>query len=88
MSSMGYRLSPFRFHDYNFEGKPVSAEELPPKGLPKSFTPDGKKGRNYVTFCAYGQSKTANILHAVGLNERFKEKGLRALAVHPGSKSK
>lgn len=87
VSSMGYRLSPFRFHDYNFEAKPVPAEEMPPKGLPKSFTPDASKGRNYVTFCAYAQSKTANILHAVGLNDRYGDKGLTPYAVHPGSKS-
>ncbi|KAF2160860.1 hypothetical protein M409DRAFT_28740 [Zasmidium cellare ATCC 36951] len=82
VSSLGYKLSPFRFHDYNFLGKDVPPEELPPKGLPRSFTPSGEKGREYVTFCAYGQSKTANVLHVVGLRRRF---GMRAYAVHPGT---
>ena len=71
VTSLGYRLSPIRFHDYNFEGKPVPPEELPPKGLPRHFTPNAAEGRPYFVFCAYGQSKTANILHAVGLNEQF-----------------
>ncbi len=33
---------------------------------------------------AYGQSKTANILHVVGLNARFGSRGLVAVALHPG----
>lgn len=34
VSSLGYRLSPIRFHDYNFEGKSIPPEEEPPKSLP------------------------------------------------------
>lgn len=33
---------------------------------------------------AYGQSKTANILHAVELERRFGAQGIHAYAVHPG----
>jgi NAD(P)-dependent dehydrogenase (short-subunit alcohol dehydrogenase family) len=33
----------------------------------------------------YAQSKTANILFAVGLDAREKENGVRAFALHPGS---
>ncbi|KAF2267899.1 NAD(P)-binding protein [Lojkania enalia] len=33
---------------------------------------------------AYGQSKTANILHAAALAERLKDKGVTAFSVHPG----
>lgn len=40
--------------------------------------------RPYDTYTAYGQSKTANALFAVGLNERYAHKGITANAVHPG----
>jgi len=32
----------------------------------------------------YGHSKLANILHAQALNERFGDRGITAVAVHPG----
>ncbi len=40
--------------------------------------------RPYDKFLAYGASKTANIQHAVELDRRHREDGLRAFAVHPG----
>ena len=86
VTSLGYRLSPIRFHDYNFEGKPVPPEEQPPKGLPPHMKPDMSQNRPYQGFCAYGQSKTANILHCVSLNERYRSNGVNAFAVHPGCK--
>lgn len=38
----------------------------------------------YTEFGAYGRSKTANILFAVEFDRRYKDKGIRAAAVHPG----
>jgi NAD(P)-dependent dehydrogenase (short-subunit alcohol dehydrogenase family) len=38
----------------------------------------------YEPFVAYGRSKTANILFAVALDHRHRERGVRAAAVHPG----
>jgi NAD(P)-dependent dehydrogenase (short-subunit alcohol dehydrogenase family) len=38
----------------------------------------------YEPFLAYGRSKTANILFAVALDCRHRERGVRAAAVHPG----
>jgi NAD(P)-dependent dehydrogenase (short-subunit alcohol dehydrogenase family) len=38
----------------------------------------------YRPYRAYGQSKTANILFAVGFDRRHRERGIRAAAVHPG----
>ena len=87
VTSLGYRLSPIRFHDYNFEGKPVPKEEEPPAGLPPHMKPNASEGRPYQGFCAYGQSKTANILHCVALDKRLNGRGIRAFAVHPGCKS-
>lgn len=40
--------------------------------------------RAYDKWVAYGQSKTANSLFAVGLDARGKDHGVRAFAVHPG----
>lgn len=40
--------------------------------------------RDYDKWVAYGQSKTANALFAVGLDARLKGRGVRAFAVHPG----
>lgn len=39
----------------------------------------------YEKWTAYGQAKTANILHAVELDRRMSGRGVRAFAIHPGS---
>ena len=38
----------------------------------------------YDPWVAYGRSKTANVLFAVALDRRLRERGVRACAVHPG----
>ncbi len=38
----------------------------------------------YEKWTAYGQSKTANALFALGLDRRFAHRGLHAYSVHPG----
>src|ERR1700722_5886613 len=38
----------------------------------------------YDPFLAYGRSKTANILFAVGFDRRYRAREIRAAAVHPG----
>src|SRR5690606_15788297 len=38
----------------------------------------------YDKWLAYGAAKTANALHAVALDRRYAERGIRAFAVHPG----
>jgi len=38
----------------------------------------------YDPFVAYGRSKTANILFAVAFDQKQRERGVRAAAVHPG----
>ncbi|KAL1619833.1 hypothetical protein SLS54_006431 [Diplodia seriata] len=84
VSSLGLRLSPVRFHDYNVEGREVPPEERGPPDdkLPKQFVSevDGYRG-----FTAYGQSKTANVLFAVALTQRLKSRGVVAYGLHPGS---
>jgi NAD(P)-dependent dehydrogenase (short-subunit alcohol dehydrogenase family) len=41
--------------------------------------------RDYDPVTAYGQSKTANILFALALDERAKSEGVRAFSLHPGT---
>jgi NAD(P)-dependent dehydrogenase (short-subunit alcohol dehydrogenase family) len=38
----------------------------------------------YDPWVAYGRSKTANVLFAVGFDQRYRDQGVRAFAVHPG----
>lgn len=52
---------------------------------PVIFEDQNFEHREYEPWSAYGQSKTANILHAVALDARGKNKGVRAFAVHPGT---
>jgi NAD(P)-dependent dehydrogenase (short-subunit alcohol dehydrogenase family) len=40
---------------------------------------------DYNKWTAYGQAKTANVLFSVALDKRFRDRGLRAYAVHPGA---
>lgn len=40
--------------------------------------------RDYEKWAAYGQSKTANALFALGLDNKLGKLGVRAFAVHPG----
>ncbi len=40
--------------------------------------------RHYEKWQSYGQSKTANALFSVGLDQRLQGRGVRAFAVHPG----
>ena len=44
----------------------------------------GFDSREYSKFESYGQSKTANILHAVELERRYGDRGVHAWSVHPG----
>ena len=40
--------------------------------------------REYEKWASYGQSKTANIMFSVGLENRLADKGVHSYAVHPG----
>ena len=40
---------------------------------------------DYDKWIAYGQAKTANVLFSVALDRRFKDRGIRSYAVHPGA---
>lgn len=52
---------------------------------PFNFDDPNFEHREYETLQGYGQSKTANNLFTVELDERGRKVGVRAYAVHPGS---
>jgi NAD(P)-dependent dehydrogenase (short-subunit alcohol dehydrogenase family) len=49
-----------------------------------SLDDPGFKRTPYDPWTAYGRSKTANALFAVALDNRLRDRGIRAIAVHPG----
>jgi NAD(P)-dependent dehydrogenase (short-subunit alcohol dehydrogenase family) len=84
VTSQGHRISPVRFSDYNFhrDAYDVPDDEKPRQGLPEAIT---KGVDGYPTFIAYGQSKTANILHAVAVGDKWGDDSIYGFSVHPGS---
>lgn len=84
LTSIGHRISPVRFSDYNLQKAEVPADEMHGPLAPM-FAKTAEDG--YNGYIAYGQGKTANILFSVGLNERLRQKGIVSYAVHPGCKS-
>lgn len=52
---------------------------------PVVFDDPNFERRDYDPWKAYGQSKTANILFALALDERGKAEGVRAFSLHPGT---
>jgi NAD(P)-dependent dehydrogenase (short-subunit alcohol dehydrogenase family) len=57
-----------------------SAHRLSPYRLDDPFF----EKEEYNKMVAYGQSKTASVLFALELDRRYKDRGVRATAVHPG----
>ena len=51
---------------------------------PVDFDDPHFERRAYDPWISYGQSKTANVLFTVGLEQRFAVLGIQAFAVHPG----
>lgn len=83
ITSNGYRLSPFRFNDYNFEN---------PSSLPEDQQPSKQNceafgvpwGLEYLPPVAYGQSKTAMILYTRQLAKKLKGTTVTAASCNPG----
>lgn len=51
---------------------------------PVNFDDPNFERREYDKWQAYGQAKTANSLCAIGVDQRGRDAGIRAFAVHPG----
>lgn len=63
----------------------VSVSSWGHRRSPMVFDDPHFERRDYDRWSAYGQSKTANILFAVALDQRGKSEGVRGFSVHPGS---
>lgn len=88
ISSYGHQFSPVRFSDLNFSKLPSELPEQERPDIEKALFLTGKDWSNeaYGSFSSYGQSKTANILFSVSLNQKLGEKyGIASYAVHPGA---
>ena len=83
ITSAGHRLSPVRFSDYNIEGKPLPKDEEPFSPLSPMFAKYTEDGYNGTI--AYCQSKTANILFSLYLQNHLQKRGITSFALHPGS---
>jgi NAD(P)-dependent dehydrogenase (short-subunit alcohol dehydrogenase family) len=62
----------------------VSVSSWGHRRSPIVFEDPNFERRDYDRWSAYGQSKTANILFALALDERGKKEGVRAFSLHPG----
>jgi NAD(P)-dependent dehydrogenase (short-subunit alcohol dehydrogenase family) len=62
----------------------VSVSSLGHRFSPVVFDDINFGRRAYDPQAAYGQSKTANVLLAVAVDERGKQHGIRAFSLHPG----
>ncbi|KAI0451369.1 hypothetical protein F5B21DRAFT_384372 [Xylaria acuta] len=82
LSSHGHMLSPIRFHDYNMENKEIPPEERPRSAMPSAFSKASEDG--YLSTIAYSQSKTANILFTLYLQDHAAASGIMSYALHPG----
>jgi len=65
-------------------GRVVNLSSAGHKFAPFNFDDPNYKEREYDKWPAYGESKTANVLFTVGLDQRLRDRGVRAFAVHPG----
>lgn len=63
----------------------VSVSSLGHRFSPLVFEDPNFERRDYDRWSAYGQSKTANILFALALDQRGEAAGVRAFSLHPGA---
>ncbi|OJZ91887.1 hypothetical protein ASPFODRAFT_55549 [Aspergillus luchuensis CBS 106.47] len=87
LSSFGHKSSPVRFTDLSLIKLPkeLPESERPDLQITEYLTGNSHADEAYYGFFSYGQSKTANILHAISLNQELLAKyNIAAFAVHPG----
>lgn len=88
VTSFGHQFSPVRFSDINFGQAPADLpeEERPDFQKTEFLTGSSHAEDIYYGFFSYAQSKTANILYSISLNQKLWEKyGIASFAVHPGA---
>ena len=87
ITSLSPTVSPMRWSDLNFEkiNKDLPQAEQPPYQMHKMFGVLGTEEMSYVPIEGYSQSKVANVLFGIALNDRLYEKyGVLSLSCHPG----
>jgi NAD(P)-dependent dehydrogenase (short-subunit alcohol dehydrogenase family) len=85
---LGHFVLTARLMDNVLAGTPARIINLSSGGhrlSPMRFDDPFFEKEDYSKFVAYGQAKTANVLFSVALDQRFKDRGVRSVAVHPGS---
>ncbi|KAI9717827.1 MAG: hypothetical protein M1828_007066 [Chrysothrix sp. TS-e1954] len=82
--SNGYAISPFRFHDPNFEhSSRLVEDEKPIKPVMEAF--GVPYSLEYTGPVAYGQSKTAAILYTKTLAQKLKDRDVIVTCLNPGA---
>ncbi|KAH6603229.1 hypothetical protein Trco_008004 [Trichoderma cornu-damae] len=90
VSSLSANYSPIRYSDINWDkvNGTIPLVEQPNYAefaLLWGVDEDAAKSDTYISIAAYGQSKTANSLFSLGLNQRLYDKhGILSLSTHPG----
>ena len=87
VTSLSPTVSPMRWSDINFDkiNKDLPEAEQPPYQMHKMFGVHDSAEKSYVPIEGYSQSKVANVLFGIALNDRLYEKyGVLSLACHPG----
>ncbi|KAF4459177.1 short-chain dehydrogenase [Fusarium albosuccineum] len=88
LTSFGHQFSPIRFSDINFTKKPSKLPEEERPDLQKAEFFYGRNWANdaYAGGFSYAQSKTANVLFSISLNQKLASQyGITSYAVHPGA---
>ncbi|KIW04829.1 uncharacterized protein PV09_04012 [Verruconis gallopava] len=87
VTSLSPTVARMRWSDMNFEvaNKDLPEAERPPYEMLRQWGTVDVENKKYVPIEAYNQSKVANVLFSVGLNDRLYEQyGILSFAVHPG----
>jgi len=85
LSSRAVVYGPVRFSDYNFTKCEKDLPESDHMSKEVRAMWNEHEDKPYIPQAAYGQSKSANVLFSVSLNNKLLEKsGVLSVAVHPG----
>jgi len=87
VTSLSPTSAGMRWSDINFEkvNTTLPKDEQPVYEIHKRWGIKDPESKSYLPLEGYNQSKVANVLFSVGLNERLYDKyGILSLSVHPG----
>lgn len=87
ITSLSPSVANMRWSDINLEkvNKDLPQAEQPPYHIHKMFGAVNPEEKSYLPLEGYNQSKVANVLFSIALNDKLYEKfGVLSLACHPG----